>query len=38
MILIGGTGYTGEIKKGIFSVLNYILPQEKKYTFNALFS
>ncbi|MFM9028038.1 MAG: phosphoenolpyruvate carboxykinase (ATP), partial [Bacteroidota bacterium] len=22
MILIGGTGYTGEIKKGIFSVLN----------------
>ena len=25
-ILIGGTGYTGEIKKGIFSVLNYILP------------
>lgn len=29
MILIGGTGYTGEIKKGIFSVLNYILPQER---------
>ena len=29
MILIGGTGYTGEIKKGIFSVLNYILPQDK---------
>ena len=23
MILIAGTGYTGEIKKGIFSVLNY---------------
>ncbi len=29
MIVIGGTGYTGEIKKGIFSVLNYILPHEK---------
>ncbi|MBK9420233.1 MAG: phosphoenolpyruvate carboxykinase (ATP) [Flavobacteriales bacterium] len=29
MILIGGTAYTGEIKKGIFSVLNYILPQER---------
>ena len=30
IILIGGTAYTGEIKKGIFSVLNYVLPQEKK--------
>jgi phosphoenolpyruvate carboxykinase (ATP) len=29
MIIIGGTGYTGEIKKGIFSVLNYVLPFEK---------
>ena len=29
MIIIGGTGYTGEIKKGIFSVLNYVLPQER---------
>lgn len=28
-ILVGGSGYTGEIKKGIFSILNYILPQEK---------
>jgi phosphoenolpyruvate carboxykinase (ATP) len=29
MILIGGSGYTGEMKKGIFTVMNYILPQEK---------
>jgi len=28
-ILIGGTGYTGEIKKGIFTILNYILPNKK---------
>ncbi len=29
-IIIGGTGYTGEIKKGIFSVLNYVLPVTHK--------
>ena len=28
-IIIGGTGYTGEIKKGIFSVLNCVLPHNK---------
>lgn len=27
-ILIGGTGYTGEIKKSIFSVLNFIMPHQ----------
>ena len=27
--LIGGTGYTGELKKGIFSALNFILPVYK---------
>lgn len=29
VILIGGTAYTGEIKKGIFSALNFILPHQK---------
>lgn len=28
-ILIGGTGYTGEMKKGIFTILNYLLPHNK---------
>ncbi len=29
-VLIGGTGYTGEIKKGIFTILNYLLPHYNK--------
>ncbi len=28
-IIIGGSAYTGEIKKGIFTVLNYVLPYER---------
>ncbi|WP_299777782.1 phosphoenolpyruvate carboxykinase (ATP) [uncultured Formosa sp.] len=29
VVLIGGSAYTGEIKKGVFSALNMILPVEK---------
>lgn len=28
MILIGGTLYSGEVKKGIFGVMNYLLPKK----------
>lgn len=29
IILIAGSAYTGEIKKSVFTILNYILPHEK---------
>ena len=29
-IIVGGTAYTGEIKKGIFSVLNFLLPTQNQ--------
>jgi phosphoenolpyruvate carboxykinase (ATP) len=28
LILIGGTGYSGEMKKGVFGILNYLLPPQ----------
>ena len=29
LILIGGTSYAGEIKKSVFTILNYLLPDKK---------
>ena len=29
IIIIGGSAYTGEVKKGIFTILNYVLPHNK---------
>ena len=30
LVLIGGTSYAGEIKKSVFTILNYLLPSRDK--------
>jgi phosphoenolpyruvate carboxykinase (ATP) len=35
LVLIGGTSYAGEIKKSIFTVLNYLLPQRQVMTMHC---
>lgn len=35
MVLIAGTGYSGEIKKSVFCVMNYMLPQKKVFTMHC---
>lgn len=35
IILIGGTSYAGEIKKSMFSVMNYLLPQKGVMSMHA---
>ena len=35
LVIVGGTSYAGEIKKSIFTVLNYLLPQKKVMTMHC---
>jgi len=35
LVIIGGTAYAGEIKKAIFTVMNYFLPQKKVLTMHC---
>jgi len=35
LVIIGGTSYAGEIKKSIFTVLNFLLPQKKVMTMHC---
>lgn len=35
IVLIAGSGYSGEIKKSVFSVMNYMLPQKNVFTMHC---
>jgi len=35
LVLIGGTGYAGEIKKSVFTILNYCLPLENIFSMHC---